>query len=392
MSWPMVRIGSCIEKVKSWNPVKSADTDSFLYVDLSSVDKDKKELDQNSVVSILPSDAPSRARQLIKANDVLVSTVRPNLNGVALVSENYCGATASTGYCVLRANAQKLDSRFLFYWVQTQSFISDMVKKATGANYPAVSDKIIMDSEIPLPPVAEQKRIAAILEKADSIRRKRQQAILLADDFLRAVFLEMFGDPVTNPKGWEVKPLRQLAKVTTGNTPSRMEAKYYGEHIEWIKSDNINTPSHFLTKATEFLSEEGAKVGRIVSKGATLVTCIAGSFECIGNAAYADRDVSFNQQINALTPLEHMNSWFLYSLVIFSKKHIQSASTNSMKGMVSKGKMEEIPMICPPLSIQEHYEKIVHSYLELNEKLNRSVYYSEKKFMSLSQRAFSGHL
>jgi type I restriction enzyme S subunit len=180
--------------------------------------------------------------------------------------------------------------------------------------------------------------------------------------------------------------------VTTGNTPSRMEAKYYGDHIEWIKSDNINTPSHFLTEATEYLSEDGAHVGRSVSKGATLVTCIAGSFECIGNAAYADRDVAFNQQINALTPLESTKSWFLYSLILFSKKHIQSASTNSMKGMVSKGKMEEIPMICPPISVQERYESIFLRYLDMNNKMNSSAQCSVNEFMSLTQRAFSGQL
>jgi len=125
----------------------------------------------------------------------------------------------------------------------------------------------LLGLRIPLPPLAEQKRIAAILDKADAIRRKRQQAIQLADEFLRAVFLDMFGDPVTNPKGWNVRPLKELSTVTTGNTPSRKEPKFYGDHIEWIKSDNINTPSHFLTSATEYLSEEGKAAGRVVPAG-----------------------------------------------------------------------------------------------------------------------------
>src|SRR5690606_16685459 len=73
-----------------------------------------------------------------------------------------------------------------------------------------LSVKGIRAIEIPLPPLHEQKRIAAILDKADAIRRKRQQAIQLADDFLRAVFLDMFGDPVTNPKGWNVVELSTL--------------------------------------------------------------------------------------------------------------------------------------------------------------------------------------
>jgi type I restriction enzyme S subunit len=278
---------------------------------------------------------------------------------------------------------EKLDKRFLFHYLKQL--------KIESAGY-SRHYKFLKETYVPIPPMAEQKRIAAILDKADAIRRKRQQAIQLADEFLRAVFLDMFGDPVTNPKGWDVKPLKQLAKVTTGNTPSRKEAKYYGDHIEWIKSDNINTPSHFLTKASEYLSLEGRQVARVVGKGSTLVTCIAGSFDCIGNAAYVDREVAFNQQINALTPLAGVSSWFLYTLILFSKKHIQSASTNSMKGMVSKGKMEEIPMICPPISLQERFKETFISFLSLNEKLNCSSAASSDVFNSLCQRAFSGQL
>lgn len=80
--------------------------------------------------------------------------------------------------------------------------------------------------EIPLPPLPEQKRIAAILDKADAIRRKRQQAIQLADDFLRAVFLDMFGDPVTNPKGWPLKRFGEIGTWASGGTPSRAVADF----------------------------------------------------------------------------------------------------------------------------------------------------------------------
>lgn len=209
-------------------------------------------------------------------------------------------------------------------------------------------------------------------------------------EFLWAAFLDMFGDLVTNPKGWEVKPLKQLEKVTTGNTPSRKEEEFYGDHIEWIKSDNINTPSHLLTRASESLSVEGKKIARVVGKGSILVTFIAGSFDCIGNADYDNREVAFNQKINALTPLGSVKSWFLYALILLSKKNIQSASTSSMKGMVSKGKMEEIPMICPSLSIQEKFKKSFFNFLSMNDNLDCYFAKVSDVFDSIRQRAFSG--
>ncbi|MCO2420083.1 hypothetical protein FA353_26150, partial [Pseudomonas aeruginosa] len=142
MSWPLVQIGKYADKVRTWNPAAGEEC-IFQYVDLSSVDKSRKVIDLDNVAEISSAEAPSRARQLVVAGDVLVATVRPNLNGVAVVPAELNGATASTGYCVLRADEKNLHGRYLFHWVQTGSFVEDMMSKATGANYPAVSDKIV---------------------------------------------------------------------------------------------------------------------------------------------------------------------------------------------------------------------------------------------------------
>ena len=147
-------IGDYVGKCQTWNP-KSSGVGGFDYIDLSSVDKDTKSI--ASIERYECSDAPSRARQLVETDDVLVATVRPNLNGVALVNGAHHGMTASTGYCVLRPDRDKLDSRFLFHWVKTGVFVQRMVDVATGANYPAVSDAKVKASKIPLPPLAEQK-------------------------------------------------------------------------------------------------------------------------------------------------------------------------------------------------------------------------------------------
>src|SRR5690606_37723935 len=102
----------------------------------------------------------------------------------------------------------KLEKRFLYHYLKQL--------RLESAGY-SRHYKFLKETYVPVPPLLEQKRIAAILDKADAIRRKRQQAIQLADEFLRAVFLDMFGDPVTNPKGWEVKPLKQSSvKKLTG--------------------------------------------------------------------------------------------------------------------------------------------------------------------------------
>ena len=99
---------------------------------------------------------------------------------------------------------------------------------------------------ISLPPLAEQQRIAGILDAVDALRAKRREALAQLDNLLQSAFLDMFGDPVTNPMEWDISVLGEVGEVVTGNTPSRKRPEYYGKDIEWIKSDNINHPSFFL--------------------------------------------------------------------------------------------------------------------------------------------------
>ena len=129
--------------------------------------------------------------------------------------------------CKITARADSLDQGYLYH------FLPKALEKI-HAETPAVtvkhlSVKGIRAIEIPLPPLPEQKRIAAILDKADAIRRKRQQAIQLADDFLRAVFLDMFGDPVTNPKGFPIGTIRDLV-ATADYGSSAKASETYGEY------------------------------------------------------------------------------------------------------------------------------------------------------------------
>jgi type I restriction enzyme S subunit len=177
--FPSKSISEGVVKVDSWNPKASRKTEGFDYVDLSSVDQDRKEIVQTTRTT--PGNAPSRAKQLVAAGYIIVSTVRPNLNAVSEVPHGLDGATASTGFCVLRPDRNKLNSRYLYHWVKNEHFVREMVKLARGANYPAVSNRIIKNSLIPFPHLDEQQHIAAILDKADGIRRKRQQAIDLTD-------------------------------------------------------------------------------------------------------------------------------------------------------------------------------------------------------------------
>ena len=294
-----------------------------------------------------PKKATLEPTKLCKKGDIIIC-VRATIGDLNWADKEYC---LGRGVAGLRAHDEKLDSKYLWYFIA--SIEDELYRNSTGSTFPQINKKVIESLEIPLPPLKNQKQIAAVLEKADQLRKDCQQMEQELNSLVQSVFIDMFGDPVTNPKGWEVKAISEVANVVTGNTPSRAKSEYYGNHIEWIKSGNTNTPSHYLTVSSEHLSEKGKGVGRSVDAGAVLMTCIAGSPECIGNVAIADRSVTFNQQINALVPKKKLlNTEFIYVLLIVGKKIIQAASTNSMKGMISKGKLEEIRLPIPPYEQQ----------------------------------------
>lgn len=251
--------------------------------------------------------------------------------------------------------------------------------------------KFLKRLEIPLPPLEEQKRIAAILDKADQLRQKRHQAIALLDSLTQSIFLEMFGDPVSNPKGWQQKAIGEICKVVTGNTPPREIADYYDDiEIEWIKSDNIADGGIFLSKAAEFLSKKGQAVARVAPSGATLVTCIAGSPNSIGNVGLANRDVAFNQQINAVIPIE-LDPWFQFFHLRYAKRLVQAQSTGGMKGLVSKSRLENVLLMQPPRQLQEEFVRLARLHSSVADLLmtDRNL---GTLFASLQHRAFSGQL
>lgn len=292
----------------------------------------------------------------------------------------------------LNGNAMALDNlsndydlKYLYYYLKNRG-LDDVI---SGSAQPQITKENLSRVKVLQLDLEVQKAIAARLDKADEIRQLNQQIINHYDELIQALFIDMFGDPVKNEKGWEKKELKYFGKIYTGNTPSRKVKEYYDQDfIEWIKTDNINSESLYVTNALEYLSEIGSKKGRVVDKGAILIACIAGSIKSIGRCALTNRKVSFNQQINAIQPNSEMNSYFLYNLLKNSSTYIQNFANNGMKKMISKSELEKINFIFPPLKLQNQFaESFIH--IEAQKELAvQALQQSEDLFNSLLQQAF----
>ena len=184
------------------------------YVDISSVDNTEKKI--ISYQTIESTDAPSRAKQLLQKGDVLVSTVRPNLNAVAVVEEETENLmVGSTGYCVLRCK-DNMDVRYLFNFCQSQYFVDDMSSQATGASYPAVSNGIVRSALIPCYSIEEQREIAEKMDTVSELLALCKQQLAELDELIKSRFIELFGDPIRNTQNRPTTDFINVVKMQRG--------------------------------------------------------------------------------------------------------------------------------------------------------------------------------
>ena len=338
----------------------------------------------------LTEETQSKISQYTISSDDVYISIAGTIGIVGTVPEHLSNAnlTENAAKLVIK-DKNKLDRSYLVYYLNTLGQYQ-IEKQVNITSQSKLALFRIEKIKIPLPSLEKQRQIVAILDKADSICRKREQTIELTGELLKSKFLEMFGNPVSNPYGWELVRIADLGKVITGNTPSRANPENYGDYIEWIKSDNINTPHHFITQSTEKLSYQGKQIARTVPAKSILVTCIAGSLNSIGRAALTDREVTFNQQINAIIPKTNVNPYFLYSHFFIAQHLVQAQSSNSIKGLVNKSRFSNIVFMNPPQAKQEIFGNWFLKFHQWLEKLYQDKIIAEQLFNSLVQRVFIG--
>ena len=302
-----------------------------------------------------------RATDFICDAGTVVIGRKGSINNPIFVDEPFWNVDTAFG---LVAHRDVLLPKYLFYFCAN----FDFERLNTTVTIPSLTKANLLQIEINVPDMDEQRHVVSVLDKICRLTDLQQQELHNLDQLVKSRFIELFGDPVSNPKDWNVEPLGNRCGIITGNTPPRSEPENYGKYIEWIKSDNINTPFTFITKAQECLSEAGFEKCRFVEAGSILMTCIAGSIDCIGNVAVTDRRVAFNQQINAIVP-EQDEVLYLYWLMQLSKPMIHRTINMALKGILSKSQLSEIVFPFPPITLQEQFAAFV-------EQTDKSKYYS----------------
>ena len=291
-----------------------------------------------------------------------------------------------------------LDKIFGFYLLK---WMSEAVKRAAHGITMVHMTKAGMESwPVPLPHIEEQRRIAAILDKADGVRRKRKEAIALTEELLRSVFLDMFGDPVTNPKGWKIWSMKDvIEKISTGWSAGGEDEPL--KEGEWgVLKISAVTTGQFIPTEFKNIGEPPFKKPTIVPKKGDLLFTRANTRELVAATCLVEQDCEnlfLPDKIWSIETKEEVATRE-YLRFLLSEPQYRSLLTRKATGTsgsmlnVSQKKLLEMDAPIPPIELQRRFSDFVWQYFSLKGKYCSAIEHSEDKFNSLLQRAFCGEL
>lgn len=356
-------------------------------------------LDQSDLIAV-PSRFVKRSEQALQEGDILISSANSwNLVGKVCYVPNLSYSAAAGGFIsILRPRYNLVDPKYLYYWIaspEVQNKIRSFGRKTTNISNLDVDRFLELD--VPTPPLVEQKRIAAILDKADAIRRKRQQAIQLADAFRRAVFLDMFGDPVTNSKGFRRGAITELAEIITGHAfKSNRYVSSSGSAVRLCRGTNVLT-SYFDWSDTAYYPKdqlEGLERYLLASGDVVLAMdrpwISSGLKVCI----FPDQkvDTYLVQRVARLRPKYAGLSEYIYSCINSKYFERHCCPTETTVPHISPVELRQYEVLIPDAESISDYQDRLKLADFAAARMQDAALRAELAIKSLSQRAFSGQL
>ena len=396
MSWPLVKLKEITEMI-DYGLTASAQKDCDGPLFLRITDLAENGVDWSKVPRCV-CDEKKKKKNLLQSGDIVFARTGAT-TGKSYLIRDLGEDTVFASYLIRVRPSHKVFSPYLAHFFKSPSYWHQIGGMSTGATLPGVNATKLSELQFPLPPLDEQKRIAAILDKADAIRQKRKQAIDLADEFLRSVFLDMFGDPVTNPKGFPVKVLSQLYIDPKNGTKcgpfgsALKKEEFVDEGIPVWSMDNISLSGNFKDEPKLWVTEE--KFNEIdaysVIDGDVIISR-AGTVGKMGvvRTKYSSSLISTN--LIRVRFSEDLLPEYFVSLMTYCKGRVGRLKTGPDGSFthMNTGILDKLEFPYPPVELQRKFLKLLADTEKYLDKM--SPRQLSELFKSLSQKVFSGQL
>jgi type I restriction enzyme S subunit len=330
------------------------------------------------------------------AGTVLYSKLRPYLNKVVVADSD---GFATTELVPLKCDPDRVLPSYLAYYLRSPEFLGFANTVVAGAKMPRMVMSEFWRYKVPLPPLPEQRRIAAILDQADALRTKRREALAQLDRLAQSIFVEMFGDPLTNPKGWaEDTSLGDVADIVSGVTKGRkLEGKTTRE-VPYLAVANVQDMRLNLAavKRIEATEEE---IERYALRDGDLLLTEGGDPDKLGRGTLWHGELPecihqnhvFRVRVTADTVTPYFLNWLVGSQR--GKRYfLRSAKQTTGIASINMTQLRGFPLLVPPLNLQREFEDTISAVKRGGACMVAAAASCEALFASLQHRAFRGEL
>ena len=330
---------------------------------------------------------------LCEENDILLVWDGANCGTVGSGLSGYVGSTITR----LRLINDTSDSDYIFHFLKSKYHYFN--SNTTGATIPHLDKKKVHNLKIPLPSLPTQKKIVAILEKVEKLKGWRREADELTDELLKSTFLEMFGDPVKNPKGWEMRNLGEVAEVSSGLTLNSQRRANKENLFPYLRVANVYRNKLDLNEI-KYIHVSDLEFERfLLKKNDVLIVEGHGNIEEIGRAAIWNGEIPNCLHQNHIIKVRLNDNYISHSFLSFflnfygNYGYFSSKSrTTSGLNTISTNKVRKAKIPLPPVSMQKKFAEIYETIEQLREHQTQSSQHIEDLFNALMQQAFRGEL
>ena len=329
---------------------------------------------------------------------ILFGKLRPYLRKIA--RPEFSGVCSTDIIPILPKDGVSRD--YLFYFLRTPGAVNLATNRCSGANLPRLAPKQLASFQIPLPPLAEQKRIAGILDAADALRVKRLEALGQLDTLLQSTFLDMFGDPVVNPMGWHVGRLEDYFSETRAGTccgpfgSALKKHEYVEDGIPVWGIDNVK-PNQFIQERSLFITPaKFAQLRRYSVEPGDILISRAGTVGrmCVAVPTVEQSIIGSNLIRLALNPGGMLPVYFtcLYTFCGERLPGLKASGDDKSYSFLNTTRLKSLVVPLPPLDLQHRFAAIVESVEQQKASQRTHLAELDTLFASLQSRAFRGDI
>ena len=291
---------------------------------------------------------------------------------------------------------EEVDKRF--FRLVVEKSLRDMEKYLHGSTMKHITKGYFDNIEIPLPPIDTQRKIAAVLDKAQELIDLRKAQIEKLDDFLRSVFLDMFGDPVTNPKGWEVDRLDNVAEIVSGVAKGRKLVNQQTVFVPYMRVANVQD-GHLVLDEIKQIEVLPSDVTKYALLDGDLLATEGGDPDKLGRCAVWKSQIKECIHQNHIFRIRLQTNKVIPEYVSFlmGSKHgkiyfLRSSKQTTGIASINSTQLKSFPAFLPPLPLQQQFAAIVEKTEQQKTLMQQSLTEMENNFSSLMQQAFRGEL